>query len=59
MPPPGAYFGIQTYLYTREGTSDTDSPAYEFIFNYVYPILDNFFRSAEEPGQVLPLVFHP
>ncbi|WP_373045396.1 hypothetical protein [Vulgatibacter sp.] len=31
LPPPGAYFGIQTYLYGREGAIDESDPLYEKV----------------------------
>jgi len=45
MPPPAEYFGIQTYVFTREGTFKTDSPTYQlFLTNPFYnPMLDTFF----------------
>lgn len=41
LPPPAAYFGMQTYLFTREGTFDTSSPTYQSIVNN--PALFNIF----------------
>lgn len=41
LPPPAAYFGMQTYLFTREGTFDTTSPTYQYIANN--PALFNIF----------------
>jgi hypothetical protein len=43
MPPPAAYFGLQTYLFTREGTFDTDSDTYKLIAKNLPKTLDTFF----------------
>lgn len=43
MPPPAAYFGLQTYLFTREGTFHTDSDTYKWIAANLYNTLDAFF----------------
>jgi len=43
MPPPAAYFGLQTYLFTREGYFHTDSKTYEWIANKLPNTLDSFF----------------
>ncbi len=31
LPPPAAYFGIQTYLFSREGTMNTNSVPYRYL----------------------------
>ncbi len=41
LPPPAAYFGMQTYLFTREGTFNTTSPTYQFLVQK--PALFNIF----------------
>ena len=43
MPPPAAYFGLQTYLFTREGTFKTDSETYLWIAANLPKTLDSFF----------------
>jgi len=43
MPPPAAYFGLQTYLFTREGTFDTESDTYQWIAANLPKTLDSFF----------------
>lgn len=43
MPPPAAYFGLQTYLFTREGAFDTASPTYQFIATHFPAMLGTFF----------------
>ncbi len=44
LPPPAAYFGLQTYLFTRQGTYDTTSPTYQF-FDF-YHIANMFFHTV-------------
>lgn len=43
MPPPAAYFGLQTYLFTREGSFATDSNTYKWIAEKYPNTLDTFF----------------
>ena len=43
MPPPAAYFGLQTYLFTREGSFKTDSETYKWIADKYPNTLDTFF----------------
>jgi hypothetical protein len=43
MPPQAAYFGLQTYLFTREGTFDTTSATYQFIADNFPSMLGSFF----------------
>lgn len=45
LPPPAAYFGLQTYLFTREGSSDTSSPQYQYFANFEPGMLDTFFSN--------------
>jgi hypothetical protein len=44
MPPPAAYFGLQTYLFSRQGTYNTKSKTYKWY--------------AANVPTMLPLVFH-
>jgi hypothetical protein len=46
LPPKAAYFGIQTYLYTRQGAYQTDNPTYELISTI--GAVDTFFHTV--PG---------
>lgn len=46
MPPPAAYFGLQTYLFTREGTFDTTSLTYQFIATHFPAMLGTFFTQV-------------
>lgn len=50
MPPPGAYFGLQTYLFTREGTYDKSSSTYQYIATNAPATLSTYF--AEVPGNL-------
>lgn len=45
LPPPGAYFSKQTWLFSREGVPDTSSQTYQDIYNdpLLYPFLPIFF----------------
>lgn len=43
MPPPAAYFGLQTYLFTREGSFDTGSDTYKWIADKYPSTLGTFF----------------
>lgn len=43
MPPPAAYFGLQTYLFTREGAFATESNTYKSIAAKYPTTLDTFF----------------
>lgn len=43
MPPPAAYFSLKTYLFTREGSFDTDSYTYLWIKGNLHKTLDSFF----------------
>jgi len=46
MPPPAAYFGLQTYVFTREGTFDTTSSMYNYILKNYPAILGTFFNTV-------------
>lgn len=43
LPPPAAYFGLQTYLFTREDTFDTESDTYKWIAARLPKTLETFF----------------
>jgi hypothetical protein len=43
MPPPAAYFGIKTYLFTRAGELCTESPQYNWIGSHVPALFPTFF----------------
>jgi hypothetical protein len=43
LPPPAAYFGLQTYHLSRPGTWNEDSLQYQFVKAYVPALLHTFF----------------
>jgi hypothetical protein len=43
MPPPAAYFGMKTYLFTRAGALCTDSSQYSFVQFFVPALFKVFF----------------
>ncbi len=43
LPPPAAYFGIQTYLLSRPGTWKEDSSQYQFVKGYIPALFNTFF----------------
>jgi hypothetical protein len=50
LPPPAKYFGLQTNVFTRQDSFDTESEAYKFLTdNKMYWLLGMFF--AESPGE--------
>jgi hypothetical protein len=55
MPPPAAYFGFQSYLFTREGTFETNSPAYQFVSTYLPNLVTTFFSIVPgNPDRIQP-----
>jgi hypothetical protein len=56
MPPPAAYFGLQSYLFTREGAWSTDNnPAYDFVSTYLPNLADTFFSVVpQNPERIQP-----
>jgi hypothetical protein len=53
LPPPSAYFGLQTYLFTRQDTFHTDSPTYMFMADKP-PLLNLFFKKVlQNPDRVI------
>ncbi|HMK50440.1 MAG TPA: hypothetical protein VK435_10335, partial [Thermodesulfovibrionales bacterium] len=46
MPPRAAYFGLQTYLFTREGGFDTTNPTYQYIATNFPALLGTFFTQV-------------
>lgn len=50
LPPPGAYFGLQTYVFTREGAINPDDPVYQRVLD---PELRNIlFATAPNASRV-------
>jgi hypothetical protein len=48
LPPPGAFFSDQTWIFTREGAYDKDSQRYKDIEQYLPDFLSDFFATV--PG---------
>lgn len=46
MPPHASYFGLQTYLFTRQGTYKTDSQQYLYIYANLPYLLPVFFATV-------------
>jgi hypothetical protein len=46
LPPPARYFGLQTYVFTREGTYNMDSPQYGIVQRNVPYLLPLFFTTV-------------
>jgi hypothetical protein len=59
LPPPAAYFGLQTYLFTREGAFKTDSETYSFIENRFPLMLDSFFTVVPNNTQRIQILASP
>ncbi len=52
MPPPAAYFSVQTYLFTRAGELKTDSLQYKAIEYYFPYLIPTFFTAVpHEPAE--------
>jgi hypothetical protein len=53
LPPPAAYFGFQTYLFSREGTYNTNSVPYRLLASNAPFRLPTFFGTIpNNPGRV-------
>jgi len=55
LPPPAAYFGLQTYLLSRPGEWNEDSPQYRFVKQYVPALLNTFFTKLPKNDERLQL----
>ena len=55
LPPPAAYLGLQTYLLSRPGEWDEESPQYRFVKNYVPAMLQTFFSVLPKHAERLQL----
>lgn len=54
MPPPGAYYGVQTYAFTRQGTFDTSSPTYQALASLSPAFVRLFFATVPyDPKRIL------
>ena len=47
LPPPASYFGLQSYLFTRQDTFKTDSPTYLYMADKP-PLLKLFFKKVPQ-----------
>jgi hypothetical protein len=52
LPPPGAYFGLQTYVFTRAGTIDTEDPIYRSLAHDI-DSRNLLFAVAPDPSRLL------
>lgn len=55
LPPPAAYFGLQTYLLSRPGQWQEDSAQYQFIKERVPALLHTFFAKLPKNDKRLQL----
>lgn len=56
MPPPAAYFGMKTYLFTRAGELCRNSDQYNFIETYVPALFPIFFSLVPNEPESAPRV---
>jgi hypothetical protein len=55
LPPEASYFGLQTYVFTRHGTFDMESPTYLFMADKP-PLMRMFFtKVSQNPERLLSL----
>jgi len=52
LPPPAAYFGFQTYLFSREGTYSTNSVPYRYLANEPQRLATFFATIPQNPRRV-------
>lgn len=55
LPPPAAYFGLQTYLFTRPGEWDATSYQYQFVKQYIPALINMFFAKLPKNDERLQL----
>ena len=53
LPPPAAYFGLQTYLLSRPGVLNTTSVQYQFVKAYIPALLQTFFTPLPKHAERL------
>jgi hypothetical protein len=54
LPPPSRYMGLQSYLFSQEGSVDTSSPTYQFTNTDIPFMLDFFFGPyPQNPGRIV------
>ena len=51
LPPPGAFFSEQTWLFTRQGSFDTGSETYHNVDTYMHNFLNIFFATVPDNDQ--------
>jgi hypothetical protein len=57
LPPPAAYFGLQTYLFSRQGNKwDQDSTQYQFVKEHIPALLNMFFTKLPKNDKRLELI---
>jgi hypothetical protein len=56
MPPPAKYFGMKTYLFTRDGVLCKESPQYDFVVGHVSALLPTFFSLVPKAPVTAPRV---
>lgn len=56
MPPPAAYFGMKTYLFTRAGELCTESDQYNWIGSHVPALFPTFFSLVPHEPESAPRV---
>jgi hypothetical protein len=56
MPPPAAYFGMKTYLFTRAGELCTESDQYDWIGSHVPALFPTFFSLVPNEPESAPRV---
>jgi hypothetical protein len=52
LPPPAAYFGLQTYEFTREGTINTQDPIYALLGGFSVQLQKLFFDYAPDTTRI-------
>lgn len=54
LPPPSKYFGIQSYVFTREGVINTNDDIYKWLLQFNNPvILKQFFDTSPNPKRLV------
>lgn len=53
LPPEGAYFGVQSYIFTREGATNEQDEVYLWLKSRFPPMVNLLFATAPDPTRVL------
>ncbi len=56
MPPPAKYFGMQTYVFSRDGVLHTDSTQYDYIASHFSNLIPTFFNLVPHEPTSAPRV---